>query len=598
MSRERKTIMWQSAIFAAVILLICMFFYRAIYRAELRKANQIATTIAKAGRLAVDSAAIRLSPGMKTEAEYQIVKSHLQSTRDLHPWARYVYIVGKANTQGVVSFWVDAEEDPEFASLPGEEYDTAQSPLMWQAFGGEVLTETSFTKDRWGTWLSSYAPIIDEQGQVVAVLGVDIDAAYIIERNIQYFVYTLILFLVSCTGGLSFMHLATYRLSKRIDGLANSLVEKDRTITQLANVAMLNGLGSIRLLHDTLEKCCSTETERCLALVDIDDLSRINEVYGFDAGDRVLQYVAHTLKLSVGEGGLVARTGANEFTALLAYPPEQIVTWYDSLRSALTEGVNQMGVPFFLSVGAACYPKDAATMSEWILSAEEALERAKRAGGNRMIMSGTTVNPLTNIPSFGALLGLVSAVDNKDKYTLIHSESVSAMAGLLARELGLPDGQCEQIEIAGLLHDVGKIAVPDSVLRKPGNLSEEERKLVQNHPLFGSRLIVDIPHSREIAEIVLYHHERWDGQGYPHRLKGSSIPLGARILAVVDSYSAMTTDRPYRVALTQAQAFAELKRGMGTQYDSEIVAAFMRVCRTSSAKNSEAITDLVANVDF
>jgi len=175
---------------------------------------------------------------------------------------------------------------------------------------------------------------------------------------------------------------------------------------------------------------------------------------------------------------------------------------------------------------------------------------------------------------------LSRALDERDHYHGGHSERLSCWSAILARELGRPEEEIEIIKQAALLHDIGKIGVPDRILQKAGSLTEEEWKIIRQHPLIGARILRPLERLRPVAEIVEAHHERWDGSGYPYGLKGEEIPLGARIIAVLDSYSAMVDKRVYQDAISHEQAVEEIRRGAGTLYDPRVVEAFLRVADT------------------
>lgn len=184
-----------------------------------------------------------------------------------------------------------------------------------------------------------------------------------------------------------------------------------------------------------------------------------------------------------------------------------------------------------------------------------------------------------------AVTALSRALDERDHYHGDHSERLSQWSALVARELGCSEEEIEIIKQAALLHDIGKIGIPDSILRKPGPLTEEEWEIIKRHPLIGARILRPLERLRPVAEIVEAHHERWDGSGYPRGLKGDEIPLGARIIAVVDSYGAMIDDRVYRSSVGFEQAIREIKRGSGTLYDPRVVEAFLRVAESFRDEN-------------
>ncbi len=176
------------------------------------------------------------------------------------------------------------------------------------------------------------------------------------------------------------------------------------------------------------------------------------------------------------------------------------------------------------------------------------------------------------------LNALVTAVDNKDRYTRRHSEDVLDYSLLIAEQMGLDAATRHTLQVAALLHDVGKIGVPDAVLRKPGKLTEEEYQTVQQHPLMGAVIVGAVPGFEYTLDVVRHHHERWDGEGYPFGLRGEETPFLARLVAVADAFSAMTMDRPYRKGMDQEKALSVLEAGAGTQWDPECVQALLRTC--------------------
>ncbi|MGI9014848.1 MAG: HD domain-containing phosphohydrolase, partial [Phycisphaerales bacterium] len=175
----------------------------------------------------------------------------------------------------------------------------------------------------------------------------------------------------------------------------------------------------------------------------------------------------------------------------------------------------------------------------------------------------------------GTLEAITASIDAKDKYTCGHSQRVAQLSQQLATAIGLDEKTIRQIQIAGLVHDVGKIGVPESVLCKPGRLTEAEFDLIKQHPEIGHRILRDIPQLRYVLPGVLYHHERWDGRGYPHGIAGADIPLAARILALADSFDAMSSTRTYRSARDRTWVLEEITRSSGTQFDPELAPVFV-----------------------
>ena len=175
-----------------------------------------------------------------------------------------------------------------------------------------------------------------------------------------------------------------------------------------------------------------------------------------------------------------------------------------------------------------------------------------------------------------AITALAYALESKDKYTSGHSQRVANIAVAIAKDTGLSEESIGRIRLAGLVHDIGKIGVKESILNKPSRLTEEEFRHVQKHPEIGEHILAPITEDLEVLKLVRYHHEHYDGNGYPDRLKHGQIPLGARILAIADAYEAMTSERPYRKAMSNDNAFAEIDHGNGTQFDPGVVDSFFR----------------------
>jgi HD-GYP domain-containing protein (c-di-GMP phosphodiesterase class II) len=175
---------------------------------------------------------------------------------------------------------------------------------------------------------------------------------------------------------------------------------------------------------------------------------------------------------------------------------------------------------------------------------------------------------------FGTVTLLAEAIEAKDPSLRGHSEEVSGHVGAVAEQLGMSEERCDRLLLGSLLHDVGKLAIPMQILLKPGKLTPAERAIVQDHPAIGSRIVESVPGLAEVVPAILHHHERYDGRGYPDGLAGEEIPLEARVIAVADSFSAMTSERPYRRRMSREEARDELERCAGTQFDPVVVGVF------------------------
>jgi len=277
----------------------------------------------------------------------------------------------------------------------------------------------------------------------------------------------------------------------------------------------------------------------------------------------------------------VGRYGGDEFAVIL---PEA-----DARGAAIVAGrilaalerepfqaSNGAKVPINISIGAASYPSDSDEADRLFSLADAAMYRAKVAGGGQFasLTVGPEEVPEELVAPFDVLQGLLIAVDTKDRYTFKHSQEVTKHALALARAVGLSEEEMRALEVAGRFHDVGKIGVPNSILRKPGRLTREARRIVRLHPRIGHMILQQIPEMETMLEAVLHHHESYDGTGYPDGLKGKEIPLLARILAVADAFSAMRTDRSYRQTLTLEEAIGELRRNAGRGFDPELAQKF------------------------
>jgi diguanylate cyclase (GGDEF)-like protein/putative nucleotidyltransferase with HDIG domain len=352
---------------------------------------------------------------------------------------------------------------------------------------------------------------------------------------------------------------------------------------RLALTDPLTSLGNHRNFHDRLERELRHAHERrlplSLCLIDVDDFKRINDRFGHPAGDRVLSQLATRLR----QTGEAFRLGGDEFALLLPGSDESAAlaaasSVVDRIGALKLEQVGTVTV----SVGVATSPQHAAERDELIRLADSALYWAKEYGKNQVrayrpdVIELAELKRLASGPDraarFRAAASLARAVDARDVYTGSHSQRVADLAARTARRLGLPDEDIELTRLAASLHDLGKLAIPEEILRKPGPLTEPERMVLERHPQIGFRMLESLGVD-PVADWVLHHHERWDGSGYPDGLPGDQIPLGARIIFVADAYDAMTSERVYRRRVAPEHAIAELERCAGSQFDPEIVAA-------------------------
>jgi HD-GYP domain-containing protein (c-di-GMP phosphodiesterase class II) len=300
--------------------------------------------------------------------------------------------------------------------------------------------------------------------------------------------------------------------------------------------------------------------------------------------------MAKVLEREIRSIDIVGRYGGDEFMAILPETDrDEGVSCANRLFEALShervQPLHGESVPLVLSMGIAVCPDDSMHREELIAYADASLAEAKQVSGSAVVVTQREPGEIITRERspFGVLDALVRAVDRKDRYTRRHSQQNAEFAVELGKAVGLTEGAVSALRIAGLLHDVGKIGVPDDILKKPGPLSDEERALMREHVVLSNLIVHGIPELEDVSDAVYCHHERWDGMGYPRGLKGEEIPLPGRIMALVDAYSAMILDRPYRKALTDEEAVAELRRNSGTQFDPELVGPFIQLLESSEA---------------
>jgi diguanylate cyclase (GGDEF)-like protein len=349
-----------------------------------------------------------------------------------------------------------------------------------------------------------------------------------------------------------------------------------------ALTGLLNHGSAVAELATLLEATRASGAAVGVALVDIDGFRLLNETHGHAAGDGALVSIARALREELSVASTIGRFGPDEF--IVVAPPScvgDLEPAIDRLRARIEELSLQFGaserLPVSVSCGICYYPTNGSAATDLLAVATGALSEAKAGGGRgvRVAQIDSDDLAIAQRSSFDVLTGLVEAVDTKDRYTKQHSEDVARYAVFLADQLGLGPEERQSIELAGLLHDVGKIGVPGTILRKPGPLSSDEYDAIKQHPALGDAIVRDLPNVEAVKAGVRHHHERWDGTGYIDGLAGEDIPLIARIVSVADAFSAMTTTRPYRKALTVAEALHRLREASGTQLDPHLVTAFV-----------------------
>jgi diguanylate cyclase (GGDEF)-like protein len=344
--------------------------------------------------------------------------------------------------------------------------------------------------------------------------------------------------------------------------LALSLRENARLLDRSRTEALtdsLTGLGNRRALMAALQDALDDAaggTPSKLALFDLDGFKTYNDVFGHVAGDVLIEHLGGRLAAAVRGGGRAYRMGGDEFCVLV--PAGRATTVL--VRAA--EALRQEGEGFRIdaSMGVVELPDDAA-------DAEAALQLA-----DRRMYAQKEGRPASAARQSGDVL--LRALGEREPELLAHTRIVADLARTLATAMGLDGETRDVIARAAELHDVGKVAIPDAILGKAGPLEPDEEAFMRRHTVIGEAIIAEAPALRPVAALVRASHERWDGAGYPDGLAGYAIPLGARIVAICDAFSAMRQARPYGAVLSEAEALDELRRGAGTQFDPALVAAF------------------------
>lgn len=362
-----------------------------------------------------------------------------------------------------------------------------------------------------------------------------------------------------------------------------------RQLQELAVTDYLTGLYSHRYFHDRLEeelvRAQRYRRPMALMLLDIDDFKLVNERFGYSAGDEVLREVARRLRAECRAIDIPCRVGGEEIAIIL---PETYSTagghLAERVRAAMENEPFETVGRITCSLGVAGYPSDATDRDDLLTKVSIALSRAKALGKDTALVyrpSWTAEVPDTSERLrreflLRSVFALASAVDARDRYTAQHSQRLAEYSTRIARELDFSKSELELMRIGALLHDVGKIGVSDAVLLKPARLTEDEFVEMKAHPEIGVRILSGAV-DRWVLDVVHHHHERYDGLGYPDKLAGDAIPVGARCLLVADAFDAMTSDRVYRKALTMDQVVHELGRHKGTQFDPQITEIFLRL---------------------
>ncbi len=376
-------------------------------------------------------------------------------------------------------------------------------------------------------------------------------------------------------------------LNKAVDSRSRQIeAEQAAVYRQLAYTDALTGSPNRRFIDEFIIEAVGASlrhnTPLTVAYLDIDNFKLLNDFVGHEQGDHVLRRVANELGTHIKRPAEFARFGGDEFVVVFPDMAASAArTIMDVVRHAVAniEVVNgaRVNLPTRISCGIAEFggtesPRDLIAEAEDEMYLDKTVSQSIGNGDAPVLHE-----PLMTVGNLKALRNLVKAIDRRDSYTRFHSDHATQLALRLAQDLGFDDEGMNAIALGGPIHDLGKIVVPDEILRKPGPLTPDERRTMEEHPVMGAAITAAVTDYDAVVDLVRHHHERFDGNGYPGNLKGLQISRPTRLFTLADAYSAMTTDRPYRKGLSFEQAVDEIVRGRGTQFDPDLADAFVRM---------------------
>jgi diguanylate cyclase (GGDEF)-like protein/putative nucleotidyltransferase with HDIG domain len=362
---------------------------------------------------------------------------------------------------------------------------------------------------------------------------------------------------------------------------------------------LTNRRGFREALDLELVRARRRDGEVTVIVGDVDHLKEVNDRSGQQVGDAALRQIAQLLDAGKRAGDSLARVGGGEFALVLPDTDHHgALVIAERLRCSVREEFRATASAITISFGIAGYPRGGETAAALLRSTGEALQAAKWNGGDRTMLHSRAMRIAPQLDGEGGdvaaerllavMLDLAETVDLRFSGTARHSETVGRYAEMMARELGLSEARTARVRLAGLMHDIGKVGVPDSILQKPERLTDDEFAVIKRHPQLGEQML-DHPSLSDIGGWVGAHHEQPDGHGYPRGRSGEQIPLEARILAVADAYEAMTSDRSYRASLDHAAAREELERCAGAQFDARVVQALISLLDRETERAAVAL---------